>query len=263
MTLSSKRAIAVVGRPPGEQPYRDRLERNTLQLSCQGGQNRASIMPGSLKNPADCQKERIRSARKTKCLLVPGGRVLNPQSYHSAFLVFLPPGRRRHPQSRDLLIALFALPAKKIIGVDNPFSGNRDGVAMHGHPFRRMLDARFKRKTWAVDFKKNCAIPRFRGSGSQCQSLGESPGLFKVRFSSSRTFSRRTVVGDVALMGGDELPEDYIAGRSFNVTLNIEQVAGAERIFAALSESGTVMQGGRVYTKLYRRDPPPVDRERA
>jgi uncharacterized glyoxalase superfamily protein PhnB len=71
--------------------------------------------------------------------------------------------------------------------------------------------------------------------------------IIKVRFSSGRTFSRRTVVGDVALMGGDELPEDYIAGRSFNVTLNIEQVAGAERIFAALSESGIVMQGGRVY----------------
>src|ERR1700676_1851549 len=123
MTLSSKRAIAVVGRPPGEQPYRDRLERNALQLSCQGGQNRASIMPGSLKNPADCQKERIRSARKTKCLLVPGGRVLNPQSYHSAFLVFLPPGRRRHPQSRDLLYSTFCFASQKNNCVDNAFSG--------------------------------------------------------------------------------------------------------------------------------------------
>jgi PhnB protein len=50
----------------------------------------------------------------------------------------------------------------------------------------------------------------------------------------------RMMVGDVALMGGDELPEDYIALRGFNVTLNVEQAAGAERIFAALSESGTV-----------------------
>ena len=41
----------------------------------------------------------------------------------------------------------------------------------------------------------------------------------------------RMMVGDVALMGGDELPEDYIAPRGFNVTLNVEQAAGAERIF--------------------------------
>ena len=46
------------------------------------------------------------------------------------------------------------------------------------------------------------------------------------------------MVGDVALMGGDELPEDYIAPQGFNVTLNVEQAAGAERIFAALSERG-------------------------
>ena len=50
----------------------------------------------------------------------------------------------------------------------------------------------------------------------------------------------RMMVGDVALMGGDELPEDYIAPQGFNVTLNVEQAADAERIFAALSESGTV-----------------------
>jgi PhnB protein len=50
----------------------------------------------------------------------------------------------------------------------------------------------------------------------------------------------RMMVGDVVLMGGDELPEDYIAPQGFNVTLNVEQTARAERIFAALSESGTV-----------------------
>jgi PhnB protein len=48
------------------------------------------------------------------------------------------------------------------------------------------------------------------------------------------------MVGYVALMGGDELPDDYIVPHGFNVTLNVEQAAGAERIFAALSESGTV-----------------------
>jgi PhnB protein len=50
----------------------------------------------------------------------------------------------------------------------------------------------------------------------------------------------RMMVGDVALMGGDELPEDYIVPQGFNVTLNVDQAAGAERIFAALSEGGTV-----------------------
>jgi hypothetical protein len=31
----------------------------------------------------------------------------------------------------------------------------------------------------------------------------------------------------VALMGGDELPEDYIAPQGFNVTLNVEQARSA------------------------------------
>ena len=55
-----------------------------------------------------------------------------------------------------------------------------------------------------------------------------------------RVSSSALMVGDVALTGGDELPEDYIAPQGFNVTLNVEQAAGAERIFAALSKSGTV-----------------------
>ena len=50
----------------------------------------------------------------------------------------------------------------------------------------------------------------------------------------------RMQVGTVLLMGGDELPEAYEAPRGFNVTLGIDEPAEAERIFAALAESGTV-----------------------
>lgn len=50
----------------------------------------------------------------------------------------------------------------------------------------------------------------------------------------------RMQVGDVLLMGGDELPEDYEAPKGFNVTLGFDDPAAAERVFNALAENGTV-----------------------
>jgi PhnB protein len=51
----------------------------------------------------------------------------------------------------------------------------------------------------------------------------------------------RLVVGDQAIMGSDTTPDrpvDDMAG--FSVSLNVDSIAEAERVFNALSEDGTV-----------------------
>ncbi|MGW8465972.1 VOC family protein [Pseudomonas sp. GL-B-19] len=51
----------------------------------------------------------------------------------------------------------------------------------------------------------------------------------------------RLVVGDQAIMGSDTTPDrpvDDMAG--FSVSLNVDSIAEAERVFAALSKDGTV-----------------------
>ncbi|MEO6054561.1 MAG: glyoxalase/bleomycin resistance/extradiol dioxygenase family protein [Chthoniobacterales bacterium] len=50
----------------------------------------------------------------------------------------------------------------------------------------------------------------------------------------------RIAWGENLLMGGDELPEDYEAPKGFNVTINIEDAAEAERIFSTLAKDGTI-----------------------
>jgi PhnB protein len=50
----------------------------------------------------------------------------------------------------------------------------------------------------------------------------------------------RLTVGDQVLMGGDPPAEHYQAPKGFNVTLNIDDPAEAERVFHALAEGGTV-----------------------
>jgi PhnB protein len=50
----------------------------------------------------------------------------------------------------------------------------------------------------------------------------------------------RLQVGEVLLMGGDELPEDYVAPKGFNVTLGLTDPAEADQIFSALAENGVV-----------------------
>ena len=56
----------------------------------------------------------------------------------------------------------------------------------------------------------------------------------------SKILHARMQVGNVLLMGGDELPEDYEVPRGFNVTLGIDDPAEAEGVFAALAENGTM-----------------------
>jgi PhnB protein len=50
----------------------------------------------------------------------------------------------------------------------------------------------------------------------------------------------RLTVGDNLLMGSDAPPEHYQKPQAFEVTLNPDDPAEADRIFQALSENGTV-----------------------
>ena len=47
-------------------------------------------------------------------------------------------------------------------------------------------------------------------------------------------------VGDTALSGGDVLPERYERPQGFQIQLNLDDVAAAERIFSTLAEGGYV-----------------------
>jgi PhnB protein len=50
----------------------------------------------------------------------------------------------------------------------------------------------------------------------------------------------RLTVGDEALMGSDAPPDRYEEPKGFSVALQIKDPGGAERIFHALAENGTV-----------------------
>ena len=47
-------------------------------------------------------------------------------------------------------------------------------------------------------------------------------------------------IGDVVLLGGDMLPKQYRQPQGFSVLLGLNDPVEAERIFAALTEEGTV-----------------------
>ena len=70
---------------------------------------------------------------------------------------------------------------------------------------------------------------------------GESPMADKVSPASrDRILHARLVVGDQVLMGSDAPPEYPQAAGNMYVSVQIDDVADAERIFGALAENGTV-----------------------
>lgn len=50
----------------------------------------------------------------------------------------------------------------------------------------------------------------------------------------------RLVVGDTVLMGSDRPPDDREPVSGFSVSLNVDRIADAERVFAALADRGEV-----------------------
>jgi PhnB protein len=56
----------------------------------------------------------------------------------------------------------------------------------------------------------------------------------------NKVLHARLTVGDNVLMGSDAPPDRYEQPKGFSVTLGIDNLADAERIFNALAENGTV-----------------------
>ena len=79
------------------------------------------------------------------------------------------------------------------------------------------------------------------GNIQTMMTWGESPMADKVASElHNRIIHATLIVGDSTVGGGDAPPDSYEAPKGFSVTINLNDPAEAERIFRALSESGTV-----------------------
>ena len=70
---------------------------------------------------------------------------------------------------------------------------------------------------------------------------GESPMAEKTAEAwRNKILHAQLTIGDIVLMGSDAPPDYFEKPQGFSVNLQFEDVAEAERVFQALSESGTV-----------------------
>ena len=98
-----------------------------------------------------------------------------------------------------------------------------------------------------LSFNGNCA-EAFRfyekvlgGKISALMTWADTPMAKEVPAETrSQIVHARMQVDDTVLMGGDAPPGRYEAPKGITVTITIEQPAEADRIFASLSEGGTV-----------------------
>jgi PhnB protein len=98
-----------------------------------------------------------------------------------------------------------------------------------------------------LSFNGNCA-EAFRfyekvlgGKISALMTWADTPMAKEVPAETrSQIVHARMQVDDPVLMGGDAPPGRYEAPKGITVTITVEQPAEADRIFAALSEGGTV-----------------------
>lgn len=73
------------------------------------------------------------------------------------------------------------------------------------------------------------------------QTHGESPMKDQTPADwQNRILHARLTVGDQVLMGSDSPPQDYHKPEGFSVSLSVKKAEEAERVFKALSESGSV-----------------------
>jgi PhnB protein len=83
---------------------------------------------------------------------------------------------------------------------------------------------------------------RVLGGKLEMQTHGESPIAGEVPPTwHSRILHARLVVGDAVLMASDSPPEMYQPPQGLYVSIGVQDVADAERIFQALAEGGNVM----------------------
>lgn len=79
------------------------------------------------------------------------------------------------------------------------------------------------------------------GKIEEMHTHGETPAAEHVSSEwQDKIMHARLVVGDGVLMGSDAPPEHYEEAKGFSVSLQIDDVDDAERIFHALAEGGTV-----------------------
>jgi len=73
-------------------------------------------------------------------------------------------------------------------------------------------------------------------------TYGDSPMAEQVptEWRSKILHATLTIDGNIVLFGADAMPHQYQAPRGFHLVLGVQDPAEAQRIFAALSESGTV-----------------------
>lgn len=90
----------------------------------------------------------------------------------------------------------------------------------------------------AFKFYEQC----LRGKIEAMMTFGETPACDHVPASCrDKIIHTRLVVGDQVLMGSDTTPEHPYNGISgCSVSLNVDSIAEAERIFTALADQGTI-----------------------
>jgi PhnB protein len=89
----------------------------------------------------------------------------------------------------------------------------------------------------AFEFYEQC----FGGSMQTMMTWGESPMADQIPAEwHDRIIHASLRVGPTALLGGDAPPDRYEEPKGLSVTIQIDEPAEAERIFAALSTEGTV-----------------------
>ncbi|MCB2256206.1 VOC family protein [Pseudomonas chlororaphis] len=81
-----------------------------------------------------------------------------------------------------------------------------------------------------------------QGTLEVMMTFGESPARDHVPADChDRVMHTRLVVGDQAIMGSDTTPDRPYSGiQGCSISLNVDSIAEAERVFAALADQGTV-----------------------
>src|SRR5262245_50375388 len=70
---------------------------------------------------------------------------------------------------------------------------------------------------------------------------GESPASAEVPAHwQDKVYHATLLVGDTSITGGDPPPDRYEAPKGFSIVLQMDDPAGAERIFEALAQDGRV-----------------------
>ena len=98
-----------------------------------------------------------------------------------------------------------------------------------------------------LNFNGNCAAAfkyyekNLGGKIAMMMTFGESPMAEQMPADwRGKVMHARMTVGDYVLMGSDAPPDRFSPMKGFCVSLQVDSVAEAERMFKALAENGTV-----------------------